>query len=307
MGVFVPDSPFSDLDFFGLFTVSGVQQLFFLGALAIGVGVFTYSERVMGTVGGGLARISPVPALIIVLAQSITLFLFASEGLEHFLASNGLPTFPLVPVSSSQAVIGAVVGLSLFKGGHIRYRVLGEISLGWITTPLLAGVVAFLLLFVMDNVFDQQVNRVQEFAIDPAVSVELELLDIDDPGLDSFRNQVFTNPAHLRMELFRNTGLAEPQVDRVMDLARLGHWQISPQVMAQELDKHWINGEQLAALRSLQGHSFEHFWQMEKALREASPAWNSRPGTTRNKPWNKELSSKLSYLERIFRLDEKDD
>ncbi len=307
MGVFVPDSPFSDLDFFGLFTVSGVQQLFFLGALAIGVGVFTYSERVMGTVGGGLARISPVPALIIVLAQSITLFLFASEGLEHFLASNGLPTFPLVPVSSSQAVIGAVVGLSLFKGGHIRYRVLGEISLGWITTPLLAGVVAFLLLFVMDNVFDQQVNRVQEFAIDPAVSVELELLDIDDPGLDSFRNQVFTNPAYLRMELFRNTGLAEPQVDRVMDLARLGHWQISPQVMAQELDKHWINGEQLAALRLLEGRSFEHFWQMEKALREASPAWKSRPGTTRNKPWNKELSSKLSYLERIFRLDEKDD
>jgi PiT family inorganic phosphate transporter len=125
MGVFIPDNPFTDLDFFGLFTISGVQQLFFLGGVAIAVGVFTYSERVMSTVGGGLVRISPVPALIIVLAQSVTLFLFASEGLEYFLASRGLPTFPLVPVSSSQAVIGAIVGISLFKGGHLRYRVLG--------------------------------------------------------------------------------------------------------------------------------------------------------------------------------------
>ena len=42
-------------------------------------------------------------------AQAIVLFLFSSEPLEAWLASHGLPTIPLVPVSSSQAVIGAVM------------------------------------------------------------------------------------------------------------------------------------------------------------------------------------------------------
>ena len=44
MGVFVPDSPFRNLTLFGVVTITGVQQLFFLGAVAIAVGVFTYSD-----------------------------------------------------------------------------------------------------------------------------------------------------------------------------------------------------------------------------------------------------------------------
>ena len=43
---------------------------------------------------------------------------FASEGLEHLLATHGLPTIPLVPDSSSQAIVGAIVGLGLMRGGR---------------------------------------------------------------------------------------------------------------------------------------------------------------------------------------------
>ncbi len=228
MGVFVPDNPLGDLSVFGWFVLTGTQQLFFLGAVAIGVGVFTYSRRVMSTVGGGLARISPVPALVIVLAQSLTLFLFASESLEFFLASRGLPTFPLVPVSSSQAVIGAIVGLSLFKGGGIRYKVLGEISLGWVATPLVAGAVAFLLLFVMDNVFDQKVQTVQEYRLDTAVQEEIERRGILDPGLVNFMDLTFTNPATLKDNLERGTDLSSQQVDLILELALTGRWEIRP-------------------------------------------------------------------------------
>jgi len=107
MGVFVPASPFTDFEVGDLFRVSSVQQLFLLGAIAIAVGVFTYSKRVMLTVGDGLLPLSPVAAWVVVIAHSIVLFLFSSEGLEHLLASAGLPTIPLVPVSSSQAVVSA--------------------------------------------------------------------------------------------------------------------------------------------------------------------------------------------------------
>lgn len=158
MGVFVPASPFTDFTVFGLFTLTSIQQLFLLGAAAIAVGVMTYSKRVMMTVGSGLMPLSPVAAWVVVMAHSIVLFLFASRGLEQFLASHGLPTIPLVPVSSSQAVVGAVLGIAILKGGRgIRWRVLGSIGTGWVVTPLIAGLVCFIGLFFMQNVFDQKV------------------------------------------------------------------------------------------------------------------------------------------------------
>ena len=100
MGVFINSSPFKDITFNSLFQFSAVQQLFFLGGIAIAIGVFTYSKRVMKTVGTGIFKLNPVTGLVVVLASSITLFLFASQGLYDFLTSHNLPAFPLVPVSS---------------------------------------------------------------------------------------------------------------------------------------------------------------------------------------------------------------
>ena len=46
-------------------------------ALAIAVGVFTYSRKVMETVGADLFRLSPVAGLIALLSSALVLFLFA--------------------------------------------------------------------------------------------------------------------------------------------------------------------------------------------------------------------------------------
>jgi PiT family inorganic phosphate transporter len=158
MGVFVPSSPFEDFTVLGAASFSSAQQLFLLGGLAIAVGVMTYSERVMLTVGGGLMPLSPVAAWVVVMAHSIVLFLFASRGLQGVLVDLNLPTIPLVPVSSSQAVVGAVLGIGLLQGGRtIRWRVVGSVSLGWIVTPVVAGIVCYIGLFFMQNVFGQLV------------------------------------------------------------------------------------------------------------------------------------------------------
>jgi PiT family inorganic phosphate transporter len=53
MGVFVSANPFTAVKVAGLVSLSGVQLLFLLGGLAIALGVFTYSKKVMLTVGGG--------------------------------------------------------------------------------------------------------------------------------------------------------------------------------------------------------------------------------------------------------------
>ena len=157
MGVFVSTSPFTDFTVAGSYVFNSTQQLFLLGSIAIGVGIFTYSKKVMMTVGQEIVTLSPVSAWVVVTAHSIVLFLFASQGLESFLSGHGLPTIPLVPVSSSQAVIGAVVGIGLFTGSrNIRWRVLASIALGWLVTPFISALVCILGLYALQNIFNQQ-------------------------------------------------------------------------------------------------------------------------------------------------------
>jgi len=68
--------------------------------------------------------------------------------LSNFVISLGLPPIPLVPVSSSQAIVGAIIGLGLARGGYgINYKVLAEIGLGWILTPVVSGLIAFVVLW----------------------------------------------------------------------------------------------------------------------------------------------------------------
>ncbi|MDC7225331.1 MAG: inorganic phosphate transporter [Spirochaetales bacterium] len=159
MGVFVESVPFEDFTIFGSVVFTKTQQLFFLGASAIALGVFTYSKRVMGTVGKGIYSLSPVTAFIVVLASSLVLFVFASTGLRDLLISLHLTPIPLVPVSSSQAVVGAVIGIGIAKGGrNIRFNALGRIVVGWVATPIISAVLCFVLLYFMQNVFGAAVN-----------------------------------------------------------------------------------------------------------------------------------------------------
>ena len=82
----------------------------------------------------------------------------ALKGFETWLESYGLPTIPLVAVTSSQAVIGAIVGIVLAKRGRgINMKVLGKVSSGWITTPIIAAVISFIGLYFAQNVFEQKV------------------------------------------------------------------------------------------------------------------------------------------------------
>lgn len=154
MGVFVPaiDLPGINL---GFITVGSGQQLFFLGGIAIAMGIITYSKRVMETVGSGIFELSSEAALVVVLSQSLVLFLFSSVALSNLLNGIGLPSLPLVPVSSSQVVIGSILGIGLYKGArNMNYRMLGGIALGWVATPVIAGLVSFFSLFFVENVFE---------------------------------------------------------------------------------------------------------------------------------------------------------
>ncbi len=159
MGVFVPAFNLTDLDL-GLFSLNSSQQLFLLGGLAIAVGIMTYSKKVMETIGGNIVELSSEGALVVVLAQSLVLFIFSSSGLSDLLVRVGLPPIPMVPVSSSQVIVGCVIGIGIYKGArNINYRLLGQIAAGWVATPVMSGLLAFFSLFFIKNIFSIDVGH----------------------------------------------------------------------------------------------------------------------------------------------------
>lgn len=161
VGVFVPSVPFGDLDV-GPFALTAEQRLFALGGLAIGIGA-AFSRPVMLTVGRDLMKLNPAGGWVVVVAQSLVLLVFSSASLQALVMRLGLPGIPLVPVSSSQAVVGAVCGVALAHGWkglrQIQWTVLRNIGIGWVLTPTIAAVACYVALFVVQNVFEQEVFR----------------------------------------------------------------------------------------------------------------------------------------------------
>lgn len=105
-----------------------VPQAALFGGIAIAVGVLTYSKPVMMTVGKGIVKLNSFTAFVCVLSHAVTVHMYAMIG---------------VPVSTSQAIVGAVLGIGFIKGIHmINYRTLLFVTGGWCLTPFIAGVIS---------------------------------------------------------------------------------------------------------------------------------------------------------------------
>lgn len=305
MGVFVSANPFTSFSVGTFFTFSGVQQLFLLGALAIAVGVFTYSKRVMLTVGSGLLPLSPVGAWVVVVSHSIVLFLFASQGLEHTLASAGLPTIPLVPVSSSQAVVGAVIGIGLLKGGRgIKWRVLGNIASGWVTTPVIACIVCFVVLFFVQNIFNIGVYRDATYVLSEPVLERLQKDGVDTKRLQRLKDQQFDTVRGFRKTLRDEVAPTGPAESKILDRAKVDVILIRNDKIWQ-LDNTSLSEGQVSSLWEIVGKRFDHTWMLDDALADLNEEWQPLPDNTINKLFNRHLNGQRGEVYKIFRVKPK--
>ncbi|MCE9615716.1 MAG: inorganic phosphate transporter family protein [Lentisphaerae bacterium] len=117
----------------GVFAGAGVIDVptaALAGGASMALGILTCNRRVIETVGRGLVRLNPYGAFVVLLAQAITVHIYTQLG---------------VPVSTSQAVIGAILGVGAVRGiNTVRPRMLLHIVVGWVLTPVLGGVMALL-------------------------------------------------------------------------------------------------------------------------------------------------------------------
>lgn len=106
-----------------------------IGGLSISLGIVTYSYRVMMTVGKGIAELDHFSAVIAVFAESLTVWIFALVG---------------VPVSTSQAVVGGVLGAGLARSTPVVNRkAVWRVIFGWLGTPVIAAGVSVPLYLLM--------------------------------------------------------------------------------------------------------------------------------------------------------------
>ena len=298
MGVFVPVAPFPDLQFGQDFSVSSAQQLFLVGGLAIAVGVFTYSKRVMMTVGSELMTLTPLAAWVAVMSHSIVLFLFASERLEQLLANMSLPTIPLVPVSSSQAVVGAVIGIGMLQGGReIQWPRIYGIVRGWVITPVSSCLLCFVGLYFLQNVFQQEVQRESNYLLSTRVLEKFQKEGIETTGLNQLSDSTFSSSAELVRAVSSIVPLSSQQGLKVVEFSLQKSLLITQEKIA-SMDKKGLSSIQLDALNQLQGHTFNFPWQLGDSLAEISSEWKVRGGGLKNKLYDRKIKQKLAYLYR---------
>ncbi len=304
MGVFVDSSPFTTVSLGGWLTISGTQQLFLLGSLAIAVGVFTYSKRVMMTVGTGLMPLNPVGAWVVVVAHSLVLFVFSSTELQEFLIRRGLPPIPLIPVSSSQAVIGSVIGIALVqaRGKGLRqvnwWKVL-NVAGGWVATPIGGAIVCYILLFFVQNVFQETVFKEVRYLLSEPVVERLTGAGIETDNLDALKDQELANALDFRRALRKLDDFSSEDESFIIASAELFPTSVDAEAI-KELDQTYLTSDQINAIENLTGQSFDHKWQLAEALSAESESWQKKADTPLSEAANKQLDEELSYVMRAF-------
>ena len=111
-----------------------------LGGVAIAVGVLTYSKKVMMTVGGSIANISQMDGFLVILASALSITL-----MKELMG---------IPVSTSQAVVGAVIGAGLVGGvKNVNFGVFKRIAIAWVSSPTVAGLITYIVALCTQSYF----------------------------------------------------------------------------------------------------------------------------------------------------------
>jgi len=112
--------------------IISVNAAIALGGLAIVLGIVTWGYKVIETIGSEITNLLPLMAFSAQLATAVNVHVYTLFG---------------IPVSTSHSIVGAIFGVGLVKGVRVlNIRVMREIILCWLATPIVTGVISYLLL-----------------------------------------------------------------------------------------------------------------------------------------------------------------
>ena len=123
--------------FFGTGAIQSKMMAGFIGGIVMAIGALTWGRPLLEKVGLHIVSLDLNSAVGSQLAQGIT---------AHIAASLGYPT------SMNQAMIGGIAGAGLARGiNTINMKVLKEIVVSWFFTPIVGGIVSYVLYFIFSR------------------------------------------------------------------------------------------------------------------------------------------------------------
>jgi len=113
--------------------------ILFIGGVGIAVGLITYGHKVIATIGTGITQLTPSRGFAATLAAAATVVIASGTG---------------IPVSTTQVLVGAVLGVGLARGmAALDTRVINRIFLSWIVTLPAGALMSILFFFTLKGVF----------------------------------------------------------------------------------------------------------------------------------------------------------
>ncbi len=110
-----------------------------VGGAGIVVGLITYGHKVIATIGTRITQLTPSRGFAATLAAAATVVIASGTG---------------IPVSTTQVLVGAVLGVGLARGmAALDTRVINKIFLSWIVTLPAGALMSILFFFTLKGVF----------------------------------------------------------------------------------------------------------------------------------------------------------
>ncbi|VVH65463.1 Probable low-affinity inorganic phosphate transporter [uncultured Gammaproteobacteria bacterium] len=110
-----------------------------VGGVGIVFGLVTYGHKVIATIGTGITQLTPSRGFAATLAAAATVVIASGTGL---------------PVSTTQVLVGAVLGVGLARGmTALNTRVINKIFLSWLITLPAGALMSILFFFTLKGVF----------------------------------------------------------------------------------------------------------------------------------------------------------
>ena len=110
-----------------------------VGGSGIAVGLITYGHRVIATIGTGITQLTPSRGFAATLAAAATVVIASGTG---------------IPVSTTQVLVGAVLGVGLARGmAALDTRVINKIFLSWIITLPAGAFMSIIFFFILKSIF----------------------------------------------------------------------------------------------------------------------------------------------------------
>ncbi|MHA1198393.1 MAG: inorganic phosphate transporter [Candidatus Heimdallarchaeaceae archaeon] len=158
-----------------------VKTAVILGAFIAVIGAFVFAPKISDTLNNQITTIQ-------LSSENLYIFaVFASMAISLILAS----VFGL-PVSSTEAMVGAILGLTIVSGESINWGWggMGKIFLTWVISPILGFFGAFLLMKLLRRILSKRVKGFSGLETSNAISGSLLLLMVVVTGLSRAGNDI---------------------------------------------------------------------------------------------------------------------